>query len=65
MNESNILPRPTSIDKKTCVACGTLAPVLHNLDGNCPKCGSSWTEDKKRSTIIQVTMPVGITGGAG
>ena len=34
-------------------------------DGNCPECGSPWTGNEKRSTMIMVTMPVAITGGAG
>ena len=34
-------------------------------DGNCPECGSPWTGSEKRSTMVMVTMPVAITGGAG
>lgn len=34
-------------------------------EGNCPQCGAPWTGLENRSTMIQVTMPDGITGGAG
>ena len=33
--------------------------------GKCIKCVSAWTGEAKRSTIIRVTMPESITGGAG
>jgi len=39
--------------------------VLSYPTGNCPDCGNSWTGDESRSTIIQVTMPQSINGGAG
>ena len=31
----------------------------------CPECGNSWTGDEKRSTMIEVTMPTALSGGAG
>jgi len=31
----------------------------------CPDCGNSWTGDEKRSTMIEVTMPTALSGGAG
>ena len=52
-----------------CVTCSnevdTPAEIASYPDGNCPQCGSSWTGGEKRSTLIQVTMPESMTGGAG
>jgi len=31
----------------------------------CPECGNSWTGEEKRSTMIEVTMPTALSGGAG
>jgi predicted RNA-binding Zn-ribbon protein involved in translation (DUF1610 family) len=59
----------TSQDLIHCASCGnavdTPEEVLSYPTGNCPDCGNSWTGDESRSTIIQVTMPQSITGGAG
>ena len=62
--------RPSSSrDTVHCVKCSnavdTPAEIASFPDGNCPNCGSPWTGDENRSTMIQVTMPEGITGGAG
>jgi len=77
MNDPTILTMPngsqwkpsTSLDTVHCVTCknvvDTPAESASYPDGNCPECGSSWTGAEKRSTIIQVTMPESITGGAG
>ena len=59
----------TSLDEVHCVSCKNVVNTPAEIDsypnGNCTECGSSWTGDEKRSTIIQVTMPESITGGAG
>jgi len=59
----------TSQDLIHCAGCGnavdTPEEVLSYPTGNCPDCGNSWTGDESRSTIIQVTMPQSINGGAG
>ena len=59
----------TSLDEVHCVNCNnvvdTPAEIASYPNGNCTECGYSWTGDEKRSTIIQVTMPESITGGAG
>ena len=59
----------TSRDVVHCVTCSnevdTPAEIASYPTGNCPQCGSSWTGEENRSTIIQVTMPESITGGAG
>ena len=62
--------RPSSSrDVVQCVTCSNEVDTPEEIasfpDGNCPNCGSSWTGEENRSTIIQVTMPEGITGGAG
>ena len=62
--------RPSSSrDVVKCVTCSNEVDTPEEIasfpDGNCPKCGSSWTGEENRSTMIQVTMPEGITGGAG
>jgi predicted RNA-binding Zn-ribbon protein involved in translation (DUF1610 family) len=67
-NGSTWLPS-TSKDTVHCVTCNNAVDTPEEIasypDGNCPQCGSSWTGGEKRSTIIQVTMPESITGGAG
>ena len=67
-NGSKWLPS-TSVDVVHCVTCSnevdTPEEIASYPDGNCPQCGSSWTGEERRSTIINVTMPQGITGGAG
>ena len=59
----------TSRDLIHCANCGnavdTPEEILSYPSGNCPDCGNSWTGDESKSTIIQVTMPQSITGGAG
>ena len=62
--------RPSSSrDVVQCATCSNEVDTPEEIasfpDGNCPKCGSSWTGEENRSTMIQVTMPEGITGGAG
>ena len=77
MSEKTILTMPngskwhpsTSRDVVSCATCSnevdTPAEIASYPDGNCPQCGSSWTGGEKRSTIITVTMPESILGGAG
>jgi predicted RNA-binding Zn-ribbon protein involved in translation (DUF1610 family) len=59
----------TSREVVRCVTCSnevdTPEEIASYPDGNCPNCGSSWTGEENRSTMIQVTMPDSITGGAG
>jgi len=59
----------TSTDVVHCANCtnevDTPEEIASYPSGNCPECGSSWTGGENRSTIIQVTMPESITGGAG
>ena len=59
----------TSKDEIECSSCDnkvdTPEEVLTYPGGNCPVCGNPWTGTEKRSTLIQVTMPQGIFGGAG
>ena len=59
----------TSKDTVHCANCDNKVDTPEELasypHGNCPVCGSSWTGSEKRSTMIQVTMPESITGGAG
>jgi len=58
----------TSKDTVECANCGnevdTPEEILSYPSGNCPVCGNPWTGSEKRSTLIQVTMPQGISGGA-
>jgi len=67
-NGSKWLPS-TSTDIVHCVNCSNAVDTPEEIasypDGNCPQCGSLWTGGEKRSTIINVTMPQGINGGAG
>jgi predicted RNA-binding Zn-ribbon protein involved in translation (DUF1610 family) len=59
----------TSSDTVSCVSCDnevdTPAEIASYPDGNCPDCGNAWTGGEKRSTMITVTMPQGLSGGAG
>jgi predicted RNA-binding Zn-ribbon protein involved in translation (DUF1610 family) len=59
----------TTQDLVECVNCGnqvdTPEEVATYPSGNCPDCGNSWTGSEKRSTIIQVTAPQALGGGAG
>jgi Zn finger protein HypA/HybF involved in hydrogenase expression len=59
----------TSRDVVQCATCSnevdTPEEIASYPGGTCPKCGSPWTGGENRSTIINVTMPQGITGGAG
>tara|TARA_R100000908_G_C3671757_1_gene94300 strand:+ start:262 stop:495 length:234 start_codon:yes stop_codon:yes gene_type:complete len=59
----------TSRDLVNCTNCGnevdTPEEIASYPDGNCPDCGSSWTGSENRSTMVQVTMPDSIIGGAG
>ena len=59
----------SSSDTVECVNCDNAVDTPEEIasypDGNCPNCGSSWTGGENRSTMIQVTMPDSITGGAG
>ena len=68
--EDNSRWRPsTSRDIVSCASCpnevDTPAEVASYPEGNCPNCGNSWTGNEKRSTIIQVTVPQALGGGAG
>ena len=77
MSDTTVLTMPdgstwkpsTSRDEVYCVNCSnvvdTEAEIASYPEGNCTECGSSWTGDEKRSTIIQVTIPDSITGGVG
>jgi len=53
----------------SCASCpnevDTPAEIASYPTGNCPDCGNPWTGNEKRSTIIQVTMPEALSGGAG
>jgi len=59
----------TSSDTVHCVSCNnavdTPEEVLTYPSGNCPDCGNPWTGAERRSTLIRVTMPMKISGGAG
>ena len=59
----------TSQDLIHCTNCGNAVDTPEEIQsypgGNCPDCGNSWTGEESKSTIIQVTMPQSITGGAG
>lgn len=59
----------TSQDLIHCANCGNAVDTPEEIQsypgGNCPDCGNSWTGEESKSTIIQVTMPESISGGAG
>lgn len=59
----------TTQDFIHCVSCENLVDTEEEAmtypDGNCPQCGNPWTGSEKQSTIIQVTAPKAISGGAG
>jgi len=59
----------TSTDSVKCASCHNLvdtpAEIASYPDGNCPNCGNSWTGSEEKSTLIQVTMPTSLSGGAG
>ena len=59
----------TSVDKVQCVSCGNIVDTPEEIasypNGECTECGSLWTGEENRSTIIQVTMPDSIKGGVG
>tara|TARA_R100000541_G_scaffold10115_1_gene17932 strand:- start:99 stop:332 length:234 start_codon:yes stop_codon:yes gene_type:complete len=59
----------TSRDVVNCATCenevDTPEEIASYPDGKCPNCGSSWTGSENRSTMVQVTMPDSIIGGAG
>jgi DNA-directed RNA polymerase subunit RPC12/RpoP len=69
MSDNSKWKPSSSKDVLYCASCSnevdTPAEIATYPQGNCPQCGSSWTGEEKRSTIIQVTMPESITGGAG
>lgn len=60
-------------DGRTYVRCSCCNAKIDHLElissasseSNCPRCGSPWTGNETRSTIVMVTTPQGITGGAG
>jgi|VirMetMinimDraft_7_1064189.scaffolds.fasta_scaffold00719_5 predicted Zn-ribbon and HTH transcriptional regulator len=67
---ATILVMPSSSqDSVQCQNCGYVAETpfetLSYPHGNCPECGSPWTGGEKRSTMIQVTAPENLSGGAG
>jgi len=59
----------TTRDLVECVSCDNKVDTPEEIasypDGNCPQCGNSWTGSEKRSTIIEVTAPQALDGGAG
>ena len=59
----------TTRDLVECVSCensvDTPEEIASYPNGNCPQCGNPWTGSEKRSTIIQVTAPEALDGGAG
>jgi len=59
----------TTKDIVHCIHCNnkvdTPEEVLSYPHGNCPDCGNSWTGKEKRDTMIVVTVPESIFGGAG
>lgn len=59
----------TASDIVHCISCDnavdTPAEIASYPDGHCPDCGNSWTGSEKRSTVIQVTGPEQLYGGAG
>ncbi len=77
MTDDNIITMPdgskwrpsTSVDTVSCASCpnevDTPEEIASYPDGNCPDCGNAWTGSEKRSTLIQVTVPEALTGGAG
>jgi hypothetical protein len=77
MNEITVITMPngskwkpsTSLDEVHCVEChnvvDTPAEIATFPAGNCPECGAKWTGEENRSTIIRVTMPESLSGGAG
>jgi predicted RNA-binding Zn-ribbon protein involved in translation (DUF1610 family) len=58
----------TTRDFVECVSCenavDTPTEIASYPNGNCPQCGNPWTGSEKRSTIIQVTAPEALDGGA-
>jgi hypothetical protein len=56
-------------DKVYCEGCDNVVDSPDTIasypSGECPQCGTAWTGKEKRSTLIQVTMPESIMGGAG
>tara|TARA_R110000796_G_scaffold154075_2_gene270697 strand:- start:155 stop:334 length:180 start_codon:yes stop_codon:yes gene_type:complete len=58
-----------SKDSIFCTKCSYVLTVNTQLDlpvtENCPQCGNFWTGEEKRSTMIEVTMPIALSGGAG
>ena len=56
-------------DNVYCEGCDNVVASPDTLasypSGECPQYGTAWTGKEKRSTLIQVTMPESIMGGAG
>jgi DNA-directed RNA polymerase subunit RPC12/RpoP len=69
MSDTDGWKHSKNYDTVYCAHCGNAVDVTEKEEacpgGLCPKCGSSWTGAQKRSTMVMVTMPVAITGGAG
>ena len=59
----------TSTEHIKCASCDNLvdtpAEIASYPNGNCPNCGNSWTGTEEKGTLIQVTMPTSLSGGAG
>ena len=69
MSQDKVWMPARSTDYVHCVNCNNAVDTPEEVatypGGNCPDCGEPWTGSEKRSTMIEVTMPVAITGGAG
>ncbi len=68
MDDGSVWRPASSRDVVSCTSCGNEVDTIEEIksypDGFCPKCNSTWTGAEKRSTMVQVTMPESITGGA-
>jgi len=60
--------RATSQDVIHCRDCDEAVEIPYGFlpyaQERCPRCGASWTGLEKRSTMVNVSMPESITGGA-
>jgi len=69
MSDGSRWAQSTSTDIVQCASCDNLvdtpAEIASYPDGSCPDCGNPWTGVEKRSTIIKVTVPEQLGGGAG
>ena len=69
MSDGSTWKPSTSTDLIHCVTCNNAVDTAEELasypDGDCPDCGNPWTGEERKSTVIQVTVPQSISGGAG